>query len=141
MNDNPAAPIAIWLDSEIMPASAITVTSVNWWAALKALMTGSMVAVSALLPSNAATVSGNPLASVSRPIVICGSRRLGRPGARCPDCSGSFPQAARRTGRASLPASGSPRNLPMGWFKQRVLKGWGSCCPGSGSAEWARPRG
>jgi hypothetical protein len=74
MNDKPAAWIALWLASEIMPASA-TVTSVSWWAALKALITGSIVAVSALLPSNAATINGNPVASVSRPIVICGSKR------------------------------------------------------------------
>jgi hypothetical protein len=65
-----------WLALEIVPASATTVTSAVWWAALKALTTGSVVAVSALLPSNASTVSGNPAASVSRPRVICGSRRL-----------------------------------------------------------------
>ena len=49
---------------------------------LNALMTGSMVAVSALLPSNAWTVSGKPVASVSNPRVICGSRHalLGEPG-------------------------------------------------------------
>ncbi len=67
MNDNPAACSATWLASEIMPASATTVTSVSWWAVLKALMTGSMVAVSALLPSNASTASGNPVASVKQP--------------------------------------------------------------------------
>ena len=38
-------------------------------------MTGSMVAVSALLPSKASTASGNPAASVKRPQVICGSSR------------------------------------------------------------------
>ena len=76
MNDNPAACRATWLASEIIPASATTVTSDSWWAALKALITGSIVAVSALLPSNASTVSGNPAASVSSPRVICGSRRL-----------------------------------------------------------------
>jgi hypothetical protein len=37
---------ATWLASEIIPASATTVTSASWWAALKALMTGSIVAVS-----------------------------------------------------------------------------------------------
>ncbi len=36
-------------------------------------MTGSIVLVSALLPSKADTMSGNPDASVSRPMVICGS--------------------------------------------------------------------
>jgi hypothetical protein len=99
MNDNPAACSAIWLASEIMPASATTVMSVSWWLALKPLMTGSVVAVSALLSSNAATVNGNPAASVSRPRMICGSRRLGRPGARCPDCSGSV-SAGRPQNRA-----------------------------------------
>ena len=38
-------------------------------------MTGSIVLVSALLPSNADTMSGNPPAPVSRPMVICGSSR------------------------------------------------------------------
>jgi hypothetical protein len=49
-------------------------------------ITGSMVAVSALLPSNASTASGNPVSSVSRPMVICGSRRrsLENPGSRNP---------------------------------------------------------
>ncbi len=86
MNDNLAACKATWLASEIIPASATTVTSVRLWALLKALMTGSMVAVSALLPSNASTVSGNPLASVNKPSVICGSRRrsLENPDSRNP---------------------------------------------------------
>ena len=86
MNDSPAASIAFWLASDIMPASATTVTSVSWWAAMNALITGSIVAVSALLPSNASTVSGNPVASVSSPMVICGSRRrsLENPGSRNP---------------------------------------------------------
>jgi hypothetical protein len=39
---------------------------------------------------------------------------LSRSGARCSDCSGSFPQTARRTRRAPLDAAGSPRNLPLG---------------------------
>jgi hypothetical protein len=41
MNDNPGAAMAVWLASEIMPASATTGTSVSWWTVLKALMTGS----------------------------------------------------------------------------------------------------
>jgi hypothetical protein len=73
MNESPETCSAIWLASEIIPASATTVTSVNWWAVLNALMTGSMVAVSALVPSKASTASGKPVASVSRPMVICGS--------------------------------------------------------------------
>jgi hypothetical protein len=49
-------------------------------------MTGSMVLVSALFPSNAETISGNPSCPVSRPIVICGSNRrsLEKPGSRNP---------------------------------------------------------
>jgi len=38
-------------------------------------MVGSIVVVSPRLPSNAVTINGNPLASVSSPIVICGSLR------------------------------------------------------------------
>ena len=86
MKESPASSIACWLASEIIPASATTVTSVSWWAAMNAVMTGSIVLVSALLPSNASTISGNPAASVSRPTVICGSRRrsLENPGSRNP---------------------------------------------------------
>jgi hypothetical protein len=53
---------------------------------MNAVMVGSMVAVSALLPSNASTISGNPEASDSSPMVICGSRRrsLENPGSRNP---------------------------------------------------------
>ena len=39
---------------------------------------GSIVVVSAVLPSNACTASGNPSASVSSPIGIWGSRRRSR---------------------------------------------------------------
>ena len=86
MNDSPAASICFWFASDTMPASATTVTSGRWWAAMNAWITGSMVLVSALLPSNADTISGNPDASVSRPMVICGSRRrsLENPGSRNP---------------------------------------------------------
>jgi hypothetical protein len=44
--------------SETMPASATTVTSRSWWAAMNATMVGSMVVVSARLPSKACTISG-----------------------------------------------------------------------------------
>ena len=86
MNDSPASSIARWLASEIIPASATTVTSASWWAAMNASIVGSMVVVSARLPSNASTISGNPDASVSSPMVICGSRRrsLENPGSRNP---------------------------------------------------------
>ncbi len=53
---------------------------------MNARIVGSIVVVSALLPSNASTISGNPDASVSRPMVICGSRRqsLENPSSRHP---------------------------------------------------------
>ena len=75
MNDRPAASIAFWFASEIIPASATTVTSGRRWAAMNFSMTGSMVLVSARLPSKAETISGNPSCPVSSPIVICGSSR------------------------------------------------------------------
>ncbi len=45
-----------------------------------------MVEVSPRFPSNASTISGNPAASVSSPIVICGANRrsLDNPGSRNP---------------------------------------------------------
>ena len=86
MNDSPAASIACLFASEIIPASATIVTSASWWAAMNALIVGSIVVVSARLPSNASTISGNPEASVSSPMVICGSSRrsLENPGSRNP---------------------------------------------------------
>lgn len=86
MSDNPAASIACWLAAEIMPASATTVTSLSWWAFMNARIVGSIVVVSAVLPSNALTINGNPVASVSRPTVICGASRrsLDNPGSRNP---------------------------------------------------------
>ena len=42
MNDRPAASIAFWFASEIMPAPATTVTSGRRWAAMNASMTGSI---------------------------------------------------------------------------------------------------
>ena len=60
MNDSSAASMAFMFASEIMPASATTVTSGSWWAAMNALMTGSMVLVSPLSPSKAESISGNP---------------------------------------------------------------------------------
>ena len=58
MNDSRASSIAFWLASEIIPASATTVTSGSWWAATNAVMTGSIVLVSALLPSKAWIIRG-----------------------------------------------------------------------------------
>lgn len=53
---------------------------------MNALIVGSIVVVSALLPSNALTINGNPEASVSSPMVIWGSRRrsLENPDSRNP---------------------------------------------------------
>ena len=84
MNDRPAASMSFWFVSEIMPASATTVTSGRSCAAMNDPITGSIV--SALLPSNAETISGNPPWSVSSPMVICGSslRSLENPGSRNP---------------------------------------------------------
>ena len=69
-----------------MPASATTVTSASPCAAANAAMTGTMVLVSAVLPSKAWTCSGNPRTSVNNPTVICGSSRrsLENPGSRNP---------------------------------------------------------
>src|SRR6201986_1849821 len=75
MNDNPAASIAFRLACDSIPASATTVTSDSRCAVMNAVIVGIIVAVSALLPSNASTINGNPAASVSNPMVICGSNR------------------------------------------------------------------
>lgn len=84
MNDSLASSIAFWLASET------TVTSSSWWVAMKDRITGSMVLVSAWLPSNASTISGNPAASVNRSKMIWGSRRrsLENPGLRNPSAVG-----------------------------------------------------
>jgi hypothetical protein len=86
MNDSPAASIARLFASETMPASATTVTADRSCSRRNVVRTGSIVVVSARLPSNACTISGNPAASVSRPTVICGSSRrsLLKPGSRNP---------------------------------------------------------
>ncbi len=50
------------------------------------VIVGSIVLVSALLPSKASIINGNPVASVNSPTVIWGSRRrsLENPGSRNP---------------------------------------------------------
>ena len=75
MKDRPWASMARMFASQIIPESATMVTSSRPWAAMNFLRVGTMVVLSALLPSKALTLSGNPGASVSRPMVICGSRR------------------------------------------------------------------
>jgi len=89
------------------------------------VIVGSIVWVSALFPSNASTISGNPVASVNKPMVICGSSRrsVDNPGSRNPsavsvskyrvDTSWSTSQAGpqRRALRAGCRQTGSPRLL------------------------------
>jgi hypothetical protein len=78
MNDSPAASIAFWFASEIIPASATTVTPGSRRAATNFPVTGSIVLVSALLPSKALTMSGNTSCPVSSPPsrAYSGRRRL-----------------------------------------------------------------
>ena len=59
---------------------------------MNSVMTGSMVCVPALLPSKPCIISGNPAASVSSPIVICGSirRSLENPGSPNPSPASVF---------------------------------------------------
>lgn len=89
MNESPAASMSFMFASEIMPASATTVTWGSAWAAMNVSITGSIVLVSARLPSNADSMSGNPSHPVSRPMVICGSSRrsLENPGSQNPSPS------------------------------------------------------
>jgi hypothetical protein len=75
MKLQPASSTSLRLASLIIPASATTVTSAMPWASTNLWMTGIVVRVSARLPSNASIINGAPLASVSNPTVICGSRR------------------------------------------------------------------
>src|SRR5215207_8610995 len=60
MNLSPASSIAARLASDSIPASATTVTSGKPGAAAKASITGKIVFVSAVFPSNARTCSGKP---------------------------------------------------------------------------------
>lgn len=71
MQVSPASSSASRLACDTIPASATTVTPDSWWAAVNAVIVGSIVLVSAVLPSNACTISGIPAASVnSRAAVI-----------------------------------------------------------------------
>jgi hypothetical protein len=55
MNDSHAVSMVFCLASEILPASAITVTSGRLWAVMNFSMAGSIALISGLLPSNAET--------------------------------------------------------------------------------------
>ena len=72
MNPNPASSKAVRLVAESMPASAATTigVSVRSWRAAKAVMTGTNVVVSAVLPSKQPICKGNPVRSTSRPTTI-----------------------------------------------------------------------
>ena len=75
MNDNPAASIAWRLASDTMPGVGDDGDVAELVRLLERGDRGDHRRVSALLPSNASTINGNPAASVSRPMVICGSSR------------------------------------------------------------------
>ena len=77
MNPNPASSSAVRFDAESMPASAATTigVSVRSWRSAKAVMIGTRVVVSAVLPSKQPISKGNPVRSTSRPTTICGSMR------------------------------------------------------------------
>jgi hypothetical protein len=109
MNVSPASSIAFLFASDTIPASATTVTSASRWAAMNASITGSIVLVSALLPSNASTINGNPVASVSSPIVICGSSRRSfeNPGSRNPSPA-SVSKYSVYADHWVMPMSGAP---------------------------------
>src|SRR3954447_8513854 len=72
MNRNPACSSASRFAADNIPASATTMISpVSGWVSRNSLRTGMRVLVSALLPSNRCTASGNPVRSVSSPTVTC----------------------------------------------------------------------
>src|SRR5689334_21474492 len=72
MNPNPASSRASRFAADNIPASATTIRSLTWWRSAKPFRTGIKVLVSALLPSNTCTSSGNPEAVVRRPTVTWG---------------------------------------------------------------------
>src|SRR5215471_8816834 len=73
MNRNPLSSKASRFAADSIPASATTTMSCAWWRSRNRVRTGIRVLVSALLPSNRSTSSGNPVAVVSSPTVTCGS--------------------------------------------------------------------
>lgn len=104
-----------------MPASATIVTSRSRWAVMNARIVGSMVAVSARLPSNASTASGNPEASVSRPMgdlrleaPLLGEARLAEPvaGVGLEVQGGHVVQHQRRRPELGVPGARRRQLLP-----------------------------
>jgi hypothetical protein len=75
MNPNPASSSAFRFAAESIPASATTTMSCAPWRCANALSTGIRVVVSALLPSNRCTSSGNPAGSTKSPAWTCGPAR------------------------------------------------------------------
>ena len=77
MNDNSNSSSAVRLAAESMPASAATTIGVpcRLWRSRKLVMIGTMVVVSAVLPSKQPISNGNPVRSTSSPTTICGSTR------------------------------------------------------------------
>src|SRR5579862_3886440 len=90
MNDSSAPSMAFMFASEIMPASATTVTSGSWWAAMNSSMTDSIVLVSARLsvmldrqrPGQRAGMDPGPEPGVDPSHLLGGQRRIQRHGHR-----------------------------------------------------------
>ncbi|VBA44529.1 hypothetical protein LAUMK191_05695 [Mycobacterium attenuatum] len=72
MKPNPASSRAVRLAAESMPASAATTigVAVRSWRSAKAVMIGTNVVVSAVLPSKHPISKGNPVRSTSSPTTI-----------------------------------------------------------------------
>lgn len=72
MNDRFTSSSAARLVCESMPASAATTIGVpcRWWRARKLVMIGTIVVVSAVLPSKQPISKGNPVRSTSSPTTI-----------------------------------------------------------------------
>ncbi|ETW26397.1 hypothetical protein MGAST_24855 [Mycobacterium gastri 'Wayne'] len=84
-----------------------------------------MVAVSALLPSNACTVSGNPDASVNSPRVISGSslRSLEKPGSRKPSPA-SVSKYSFETSKSTRLAGPNPSRRALALANAWCHHGW-----------------
>jgi hypothetical protein len=75
MNRSCASSKAVRFAADSIPASATTTMSATPWRAWKSLMTGTIVVVSAVLPSKQPISNGNPDRSTSSPTTTCGSTR------------------------------------------------------------------
>ena len=72
MNDRPSSSRALRLVPDSIPASAATTTGVpaKLWRSRKLVMIGTIVVVSAVLPSKQPISNGNPVQSTSSPATI-----------------------------------------------------------------------